>query len=114
ATLCSDVLIVLAEVPQPSRPRALHAIKGDQRPVFVAYLRPNFRRESRGTDRAGTPPDSRSVAMALAPDTSGFGDFGAALLHPPPPIPGQDLLHGFDQRGQRGFGVAGDRDVGFH
>ena len=57
-----------------------------------------------------TAASSRCAARALR---FGLGELRAALLERAPAVGGDQLLHGFDQRGQRGFGVAGDGEIDF-
>ena len=58
-------------------------------------------------------PTAASFAVALADALVGFGDLRAALCERALAIRGDQPLHCFDQRRQRGFGVAGDGEVDF-
>ena len=116
AAVRSDVLIVLVEVPQPRRPGADERDRSETSDQSSFLICAHSSAERRAVlIGLASQPTAASSRCCCAPA-------GGPLRRSSRRAPAErarrsevdQLLHGFDQRRQRGFGIAGDDEIRFH
>ena len=105
------MVVILLEVPKPVRPTGHSVAAGDQGPVFVFDLLPDFRGYARGA-YGGFIPAVRRLCTNLRFYLLVRGSqLGSAILKGRFAVGGHLAFDGFDERWKRLFGVRPDGEI---